>query len=120
MYGIPNPHLDKKIVDRRVDILAKEGIEFVTSTEVGVDIDGNELVENFDAVVICTGATKPRDLPIEGRDLDGIHFAMEFLRANTKSLLTAALTTVAISPPRTGTSLFSGAVTPEPIASRLP
>ena len=91
MYGIPNPHLDKKIVDRRVDILAEEGIKFVTSTEVGVDIDGNELIQNFDAVVICTGATKPRDLPIEGRDLEGIHFAMQFLRANTKSLLDSGL-----------------------------
>ena len=91
MYGIPNPHLDKKIVDRRVDILAREGIEFVTGTEVGKDIDGNELMGSFDAVVICTGATKPRDLPIEGRDLEGIHFAMQFLKANTKSLLDSGL-----------------------------
>ena len=76
---------------RDSDILAQEGIEFVTSTEVGKDIDGNELMESFDAVVICTGATKPRDLPIEGRDLEGIHFAMQFLRANTKSLLDSGL-----------------------------
>ncbi len=91
MYGIPNPHLDKKIVQRRVDILAKEGIEFVTNTEVGKDIDGNELLKKFDAVVICTGATKPRDLPIEGRGLNGIYFAMEFLKANTKSFLDSGL-----------------------------
>ena len=91
MYGIPNPHLDKEIVDRRVNILAEEGVEFVTNTEVGVDIDGNELIKSFDAVVICTGATKPRDLPIEGRDLEGIHFAMQFLKANTKSLLDSGL-----------------------------
>lgn len=91
MYGIPNPHLDKKIVERRVDILSREGIKFLTGTEVGADVDGNELLESFDSVVICTGATKPRDLPIEGRDLEGIHFAMEFLRANTKSLLDSGL-----------------------------
>ena len=87
MYGIPNPHLDKKIVQRRVGILAEEGVEFVTGTEVGVDMDGNELLERFDAVVVATGATRPRDLPVEGRDLEGIHFAMRFLKANTKSLL---------------------------------
>ncbi len=91
MYGIPNPHLDKKVVQRRVDILEQEGISFVTRTEVGKDIDGNELRNSFDAVVICTGATKPRDLLIEGRDLDGIHFAMDFLRTTTKSLLDSSL-----------------------------
>ncbi|MGH7885708.1 MAG: glutamate synthase subunit beta [Thermodesulfobacteriota bacterium] len=91
MYGIPNPHLDKDIVDRRVDILSKEGIEFITNAEVGKNIDGNDLIKEFDAVVICTGATKPRDLPIDGRELNGIHFAMEFLKANTKSLLDSNL-----------------------------
>ena len=70
-----------------MDILAEEGIEFITSVEVGKDISGKELIDNNDAVIICTGATKPRDLPIEGRELKGIHYAMEFLRANTKSLL---------------------------------
>lgn len=87
MYGIPNPHLDKKVVERRVGLLAEEGVEFVTGTEVGVDVDGNELLRGFDAVVVCTGATRPRDLPIEGRELGGIHFAMRFLKANTRSLL---------------------------------
>lgn len=91
MYGIPNPHLDKDIVQRRVDLLAEEGIKFVTDTEVGKDISGDELRANFDAVVICTGATRPRDLPIEGRELHGIHFAMEFLTKNTKSLLNSKL-----------------------------
>ncbi len=91
IYGIPNPHLDKKIVQRRVDILEQEGISFITGTEVGKDIDGSELLNSFDAVVICTGATKPRDLLIEGRDLEGIHFAMDFLRTTTKSLLDSSL-----------------------------
>ena len=91
MYGIPNPHLDKFIVDRRVNLLKEEGVQFVTGTEIGKDYPSQKLIEDFDAVVICTGATKPRDLPIEGRELKGIHFAMEFLRANTKSLLDSNL-----------------------------
>ncbi|MEX0998903.1 MAG: glutamate synthase subunit beta [Thermodesulfobacteriota bacterium] len=91
MYGIPNPHLDKSIVDRRVNLLKEEGINFVTSTEIGKDYPSQKLVDEFDAVVICTGATRPRDLPIEGGELKGIHFAMEFLRANTKSLLDSNL-----------------------------
>ncbi len=91
MYGIPNPHLDKRIVQRRVNLLAEEGIRFVTNTEIGKDYPADRLLREFDAVVLCCGATKPRDLPIEGRELKGIHFAMEFLRANTKSLLDSNL-----------------------------
>lgn len=87
MYGIPNMKLDKKYVQRRVDLMAAEGIKFVTGTEVGKNYPTEELLKEFDAVVLCGGATKPRDLPIEGRDLKGIHFAVEFLGANTKSLL---------------------------------
>jgi glutamate synthase (NADPH) small chain len=87
MYGIPNMKLDKKVVQRRVDLLAKEGVKFVTGCEVGRDLPAGKLLEDFDASVLCGGATKPRDLPIEGRTLKGIHFAMEFLTANTKSLL---------------------------------
>jgi glutamate synthase (NADPH/NADH) small chain len=87
MYGIPNMKLDKSIVQRRVDLMAEEGIKFVANMAIGVDIPARKLREEFDAVVLCCGATKPRDLPIPGRDLKGIHFAMEFLYANTKSLL---------------------------------
>ena len=87
MYGIPNPKLDKSIVQRRVDLMAGEGVEFVTNTEVGKTYPADRLMKEFDAVVLCCGATKPRDLPIPGRELGGIHFAMDFLRANTKSLL---------------------------------
>jgi len=91
MYGIPNPHLDKAVVQRRVDLLAEEGIQFMTNTEVGKDYPAEKILKEFDAVVLCGGATKPRDLPIPGRDLEGIHFAMDFLRANTKSLLDSNL-----------------------------
>ncbi len=87
MYGIPNMKLDKQLVQRRVDQMASEGVAFLTSTEVGKDFPAENLMREFDAAVLCTGATKARDLPIEGRHLNGIHFAMEFLHANTKSVL---------------------------------
>ena len=86
MYGIPNMKLDKSVVDRRIDLLAKEGITFLTNTEVGKNHPIAKLQE-FDAVILATGATKPRDLPIEGRQLKGVHFAMEFLQANTQAVL---------------------------------
>lgn len=91
MYGIPNMKLDKAVVQRRVDILAAEGIEFKTGIEVGKDVQASELKKEFDAVVLACGATNPRDLPVEGRDLNGVYFAMEFLHANTKSLLDSNL-----------------------------
>src|SRR5882724_8730833 len=108
MYGIPNMKLDKnEVVLRRIKILEEEGVKFVCNTEVGPDsgtgfqpvegetgwkrcptkIPAEKLLKEFDAVVLATGATKPRDLPIEGRNLKGIHFAMDFLTANTKSIL---------------------------------
>jgi len=87
MYGIPNMKLDKQIVQRRIDLMAAEGVKFVTHAHIGVDMPATQLINNFDAVVICTGATKARDLPIPGRELKGIYLAMDFLRSNTKSLL---------------------------------
>jgi glutamate synthase (NADPH/NADH) small chain len=90
-YGIPNMKLDKKTVQRRVDLLAAEGVEFVTSTEIGRDISALQLQAEYDAVVLCGGSTQARDLPIEGRELRGIHQAMEFLTLNTKSLLDSGL-----------------------------
>ncbi len=91
LYGIPNMKLDKEIVQRRVDLMAAEGITFITRTEVGKDFPAEKLLSDFDAVALCGGATKPRDLPIEGRELKGIHFAMEFLYANTRNLLGGSL-----------------------------
>ncbi|MFD0695520.1 glutamate synthase subunit beta [Paenibacillus sp. GCM10027628] len=87
MYGIPNMKLDKKYVQRRVDLLEAEGVTFITGAHVGVNYPIEKLQEEFDAIVLCGGATKGRDLPIEGRELNGIHLAMEFLSKNTKSLL---------------------------------
>ena len=87
MYGIPNMKLEKWSVERRVKLLEKEGVTFITNCEIGKDKDAAELKSEFDAVVLCTGATRPRDLPIPGRELQGVHYAMEFLTANTKTLL---------------------------------
>jgi glutamate synthase (NADPH/NADH) small chain len=88
MYGIPNMKLDKQeVVLRRLELMEKEGVKFVCNTDVGVNYPAEKLLKEFDAVILATGATKPRDLPIEGRQLKGIHFAMEFLTANTKSIL---------------------------------
>lgn len=87
MYGIPNMKLDKNVVQRRVNLLEEEGIKFVTNTEIGKDYPSEKLTKEFDAAVFCGGATNPRDLKIEGREAKGVNFAMDFLRANTKSLL---------------------------------
>ncbi|MEH6648682.1 MAG: glutamate synthase subunit beta [Motiliproteus sp.] len=87
MYGIPNMKLQKEFVKRRVTLLKAEGIRFITNTEVGKDLPTSQLKSEFDSVVVCTGATVPRDLAVEGRELNGVHYAMEFLGKNTKSLL---------------------------------
>jgi len=91
MYGIPNMKLDKSLVDRRVDLMRQEGVEFVTGAHVGVDVDIEELRANSDAIVLACGATQPRDLEIPGRELEGVHFAMDFLTRNTSSLLDSGL-----------------------------
>ncbi|GAV66210.1 GATase_2 domain-containing protein/GXGXG domain-containing protein/Glu_synthase domain-containing protein/Glu_syn_central domain-containing protein/Pyr_redox_2 domain-containing protein [Cephalotus follicularis] len=94
MYGVPNMKTDKvDVVQRRVDLMAKEGIDFVVNANIGTDplYSLDRLREENDAIVLAVGATKPRDLPVPGRDLSGIHFAMEFLHANTKSLLDSSL-----------------------------
>ncbi len=88
MYGIPNMKLDKnEVVRRRIRLMEEEGIKFVCNAHVGVTHDAAQLRKDFDSIVVCTGATLPRDLPIEGRAHAGVHFAMEFLTANTKAVL---------------------------------
>ena len=91
MYGIPNMKLDKReIVERRLKLMEQEGIKFVCNADVGKNGEVQKLLKDFDATVICTGATQPRDLLVEGRELRGVHFAMDYLTANTKSLLHAS------------------------------
>ena len=95
MYGIPNMKLDKSIIDMRIEIMEQEGIKFHTNTNIGGkdanSISMDDLIEDNDIVLLTTGATKPRDLPIANRDGSGVHFAMEFLGENTKSLLDSDL-----------------------------
>jgi glutamate synthase (NADPH) small chain len=83
-YGVPDFKLEKWIVQRRVDIMEAEGVQIRTGVDVGVDITADELREQFDAVVIATGSTIPRDLPVPGRELDGVHFAMEYLEQRNR------------------------------------
>jgi glutamate synthase (NADPH/NADH) small chain len=94
MYGIPNMKLDKKVVDRRVKLLTDEGIEFLTGVAVGKNVAPEKLVSDFDAVVLATGSTVPRDLRVPGRELAGVHFAMDFLVANTRSVLGGPATSI--------------------------
>jgi len=91
MYGIPNMKLDKRLVERRVQQIADEGVRFLTETEIGKHVPAGRLVKEYEAVVLCGGSTQARDLKVEGRELGGIHLAMDYLRANTRSLLDSGL-----------------------------
>ena len=90
MYGIPNMKLDKKVVERRIGIMKDAGINFVLNTEIGKHMPAKELLDKFDAVVLCCGATKGRGIDVEGKELKGVRFAVDFLTANTKSILNGA------------------------------
>ena len=92
MYGIPNMKLQKEIIQRRIDLMTAEGVEFRTSCDVGKDIDPGELLAQYDAVILCCGAKKPRDLQVMGRDINGIYYAVDFLSSTTKALLDNGLT----------------------------
>ena len=84
-YGIPNMKLDKSVIDRRVDLMKAEGIEFVTNADIGKDVKADKLLKEFDRVLLCCGAANPRDIKAEGRDAKGIYFAVDFLTSVTKS-----------------------------------
>ena len=88
MYGIPNMKLDKEVVNRRIRLLEEEGINFFTNSDICIDETlRNKVLEEYDSIVLATGATKPRDLNVPGRNLKGIHFAVDYLKENTRSLL---------------------------------
>lgn len=87
MYGIPNMKLEKRIIDRKIDVMKAEGITFVTNTDIGKDIKPAKLLADFNRVVLCCGSSNPRDITAPGRDAEGIYFAVDFLSRNTKSLL---------------------------------
>lgn len=91
MYGIPNMKLDKNVVMRRTELMEKEGVQFRLNTEIGKNYPAVKLLNEYDAVVICTGAAEPRPLQVDGADLNGVHYAVDFLSRNTKSLLDSGL-----------------------------
>ena len=87
MYGIPNMKLEKHIIERKVNIMKAEGITFVTNTNVGADITADDIMKQYDKVILACGASHPRDINVPGRDAEGIYFAVDFLRSTTKALL---------------------------------
>jgi glutamate synthase (NADPH/NADH) small chain len=104
-FGVPDFKIEKRIVQRRVDQLAAEGITLRCGVDVGVDVSADELREGFDAVVLATGSRTPRDLPVPGRELDGIHFAMDYLYDRNRWVATQTGTPTGSQPrPRASTS----------------
>ena len=91
MYGIPNMKLEKHIIERRTELMRSEGVEFITNADVGADVSADEIMKNFDAVILACGSSNPRDIKADGREAEGIYFAVDFLKATTKSLLDSAL-----------------------------
>ncbi len=91
MYGIPNMKLEKHIIDRKIDIMKEEGVTFVTGADVGGNYKANKITKEFDSVILTCGASNPRDINVPGRDAKGIHFAVDFLKSTTKSLLDSNL-----------------------------
>ncbi len=103
MYGIPNMKLDKSVIERRVKLMQAEGVVFRTGMDVGGAVAAESCWTDFDAVVLCCGAKKPRDLNVPGRDANGVHFAVDYPTSVTKSLLDASLPTARPSTPRART-----------------
>ena len=91
MYGIPNMKLEKHIIERRIKLMKSEGVEFVTNANVGENVSADEIMNGFDAVVLACGSSNPRNIKAEGRDAEGIYFAVDFLKSTTKSLLDSEL-----------------------------
>ena len=91
MYGIPNMKLEKQVIERRTELMRAEGVTFVTNADVGNNVSADEILSGFDAAVLCCGSSNPRDIKAEGRDANGIYFAVDFLRSTTKSLLDSNL-----------------------------
>ena len=87
MYGIPNMKLEKHIIERKISVMEAEGVTFKTNVNVGVDVSAEELLDEYDRVILACGASHPRDIAVEGREADGVYFAVDFLRSTTKALL---------------------------------
>ena len=91
MYGIPNMKLEKWVIDRKIDVMRQEGVAFVTNADVGRGLRANKLMKEYDRILLACGASNPRDIDVPGRDAQGIYFAVDFLKAATKSLLDSSL-----------------------------
>lgn len=91
MYGIPNMKLEKHVIDRKVEIMKAEGVEFVVNSDIGTNYKASKIMREFDSVVLACGASHPRDISAPGRESKGIYFAVDFLKATTKSLLNSNL-----------------------------
>ena len=91
MYGIPNMKIEKWVIERRINLMKEEGIQFVTNANVGENVDAKQILKDYDNVVLCCGASNPRDIKVPGRDANGIYFAVDFLSRTTKSLLDSGL-----------------------------
>lgn len=91
MYGIPNMKLDKSVIERRINLMKEEGVEFILNSDVGNNMTAQSILDSYDAVVLSCGSSNPRDIKAEGRDAKGIYFAVDFLKATTKSLLDSKL-----------------------------
>lgn len=91
MYGIPNMKLEKHVIERKIKIMKEEGIEFITNADVGAGTKANKILKDYDRVILACGASNPRDIKVKGRELKGIHFAVDFLKSTTKSLLDSNL-----------------------------
>ncbi len=91
MYGIPNMKLEKHIIDRKINIMREEGVEFITGVNVGKDVKASKLLKGYDRVILACGAKSPRDIKVPGRDAKNIYFAVDFLAATTRSLLDSEL-----------------------------
>lgn len=91
MYGIPNMKLEKSVISRRVEIMKAEGVQFAVNSDVGHNVQAKDILDKFDAVVLACGSSNPRDIKAEGRDAEGIYFAVDFLKSTTKSLLDSAM-----------------------------
>lgn len=91
MYGIPNMKLEKRFIERKIEVMKEEGVEFITGTDVGKDVKAAKILKDYDRVILACGAKNPRDIKAEGRDAEGIYFAVDFLTSTTKSLLNSDL-----------------------------
>ncbi len=91
MYGIPNMKLEKWVIERKIKIMEEEGVRFVTGADVGAAVKASKILKEYDRVILACGASNPRDIGVEGRDAKGIYFAVDYLKATTKSLLDSGL-----------------------------